>query len=518
MKPKVNFIYSFITKLNLAFAVIVTLILSIFGLYNHKHLEDKMLMDLNNRAKNISERLSESLLEPIWNLDQDVYNKIIESELSKEYVPVIELLSIDGDPVSIKKIQLDDKIVIIEKREDINQSEYAYKVESELKYDMYGEVQDLGKLIVHVSDKYIKEQLQEMLIRQVIQILILDLILAIFQIIILRQVIGKPLNQLKIALSNIAERGADIRKRLHVNSRDELGIIASIFNKFIIGLQEIIKKAILYIRELNKIADDSAAYASQINMDMDRERSVISSLVTAVNELSYSAKLVSENAKKASESTQRAHEESTNGKKVVDETISKIEDLVSNVEDTSEFIKQITKRSEQIEFILDVIRKIAEQTNLLALNAAIEAARAGEAGRGFSIVADEVRSLSERTYKATEEIQEVISMFQSDSQKSIEVVSNSRQKASSCVEQVGEAGESLEKISKSVDIILEMSTHIANAANEQYRVSSEVDSNISNINVLINNTYDITKKSAEGAERAKVISKQLKELMDNFKA
>ncbi|MBT4962930.1 MAG: methyl-accepting chemotaxis protein [Francisellaceae bacterium] len=517
MSIKNRLLYSFITKINIAFACIVTVILSIFGVYNHTLLKESMMADLDVKAENIGGRLSESLLEPLWNLDEDVYLKIIKSELSTKTVPAIKLISSSDELVSSLSINNKDEIINLKDDDTTKLPYYSYEKVKNLKYDVYGEEENLGKVILYVSDHHVQQQLKLLLYRQVIQIIILDVILAVFQIIILNVVISQPLSKLNKALSNIAERGGDLRRRLQVNSKDELGVIAKTFNLFIHGLQEIIKKAKMCSRELYKIAEDSATNTTQIYEDIDREKQEISSLATAVTEMSASARLVAENAKRASTYTKNAHSESSNGKKVVDLTIHKINDLVVNVEDTATFIEEITNRTDQIEFILGTIREISQQTNLLALNAAIEAARAGDAGRGFSIVADEVRSLSLRTNQATEEIHGMIKSFKDDTQKSIDVMESSHQKAQSCVEQVTEAGESLEKISSSVEKILDMSTYIANAADEQYHVSSEIDRNISNINVLINNTHNITKNSAQGAERAKITAQTLKDLMDNFR-
>jgi methyl-accepting chemotaxis protein len=243
----------------------------------------------------------------------------------------------------------------------------------------------------------------------------------------------------------------------------------------------------------------------------------MSSLATAVNEMAASAQEVAKSAEQAAESTRNAHQESSNGKEVVDKTVISIHAVAHEVQGTAQVIHELEAQSEQIGTILDVIRGIAEQTNLLALNAAIEAARAGEQGRGFAVVADEVRTLAQRTQQSTAEIQGMITQLQSGSKKAVTVMEQGRKQATASVEQATMAGGSLQKIANAVSKIADMTTHIATAADEQYKVTGEIDRNIVAITTVINGTVDVTQKSAEGAEHLKALAKKLQSLVAMFK-
>jgi len=416
MNIKATFLYSFITKINIYFAIIFTIILSSFGIYNYNILKYSMLEKLDIQAENVTKRLSESLLEPIWKLDKEIYINIMESELSNESISRITLLSTEGKLVAALGVNDAGETIELNKDDIVKYFPYTYTKTKVLEYDIYGQVQNLGEIILYVSDEHIQLQLQQNIKRQIIQIIFLDILVVIFQIIMLTQIIGTPLKKINSALLYIADGGGDLRRRLSDNSRNELGILSKTFNKFVSGLQVIIKKAIGYSQELQVISEKSSSHSEQIRSALEIERKEISTLAVVINEMASSALLVAESAENTAGSTKDAYDEANIGKKVVDETITKINNLMDNVEKTSEVIHELESRAEQIGFILDVIRNVSQQTNLLALNAAIEAARAGEAGRGFSVVADEVRALSLQTQKATEEIQEMITGLHQSSQ------------------------------------------------------------------------------------------------------
>ncbi|MFM8454465.1 MAG: methyl-accepting chemotaxis protein [Gammaproteobacteria bacterium] len=193
-----------------------------------------------------------------------------------------------------------------------------------------------------------------------------------------------------------------------------------------------------------------------------------------------------------------------------------VDHVAKEVQSTAEAIHDLEAQSDKIGTILDVIRGIAEQTNLLALNAAIEAARAGEQGRGFAVVADEVRTLAQRTQQSTEEIQGMISQLQSGAKKAVSVMEQGRRQASGSVEQAAAAGESLQKIASSVSKVADMTTHIAAAAEEQHTVTAEIDKNIVNITEVINGTVRLTQESSTGVERLKNLSIRLQRLVEKF--
>ncbi len=211
------------------------------------------------------------------------------------------------------------------------------------------------------------------------------------------------------------------------------------------------------------------------------QKDEVDKVATAMTEMSATVHEVARNATEAAEAAQRADEETTKGKMVVSQAIEAIDLLANEVNDAAQVIHRLEQDSDEIGAVLDVIRGIAEQTNLLALNAAIEAARAGEQGRGFAVVADEVRTLAQRTQQSTQEIQNMIERLQSGAQDAVKAMEQGRSRAQVGVEQAAEAGTSLETIAQAVGTISDMNTQIATAAEEQSVVAEEINLNIVSI-------------------------------------
>ncbi len=257
-----------------------------------------------------------------------------------------------------------------------------------------------------------------------------------------------------------------------------------------------------------QLSDEAAALADEASRSNDtvkQQELQVSSLVTAINQMSASVQEVARSASQAAEAAETANREATTGKQVVLGTIESIAAVSDEVTRVSAAIQELAANSESISSVVDVINGIAEQTNLLALNAAIEAARAGEQGRGFAVVADEVRSLAQRTQESTNEIQQTVDRLQKGAQEAVAAMDAQRAKVDDTVESAAKAGELLETINVSVATITDMNSQIASAAEQQNATTEEINENIDRIN-------NDSATAAAAAEATEARSKHISEL------
>jgi methyl-accepting chemotaxis protein len=315
--------------------------------------------------------------------------------------------------------------------------------------------------------------------------------------------LSQGVGQLLQSSSRLAE--GDLTVRADYHSKDELGQVASAFNRMAERFQAMVRELAADTQRLAATAEQSSRASEQNSQGIYRQRSDIEMVATAMNEMAATVQEVARSTASAAEVAHRADQETVSGKAVVSHTISVIEELASEVERAAGTIQQLHQDSEQISTVLDVIRGIAEQTNLLALNAAIEAARAGEQGRGFAVVADEVRTLASRTQESTAEIQAMIEKLQGAASNAVRVMESSRAQTRTGVDQVAQAGVSLDSISKSVGSINDLNMQIASAAEEQSAVAEEINRNIVNISQEAD-------QSSHGAEQTASASNELARL------
>jgi aerotaxis receptor len=264
-------------------------------------------------------------------------------------------------------------------------------------------------------------------------------------------------------------------------------------------------------------ANDMSNSVALTNQGINHQKTEIENLSRAMQDMLSTAENVSSNAHQASQAASEADDSAQRGATVLHETIEAINTLASQVEQSSEVIRQLAEDTDNISTILDVIKGVAEQTNLLALNAAIEAARAGEQGRGFAVVADEVRSLASRTQDSTQEIENMIHRLQQAAQSAVGAMEGGRDIARNSVEQVTVAGEALSTITSAVNRIKDMNTHIASAAEEQTTVTQEVKTNADNINDVTELTVDTLDSINQTSEEMDRFSHVLEELAAHFK-
>ena len=326
-----------------------------------------------------------------------------------------------------------------------------------------------------------------------------------------------PLKKAVSAMSDIAEGEGDLTQRLDIPGKHEIADMANAFNRFSEKVRRIVAEVSNSTEQLSSSASEMMGVTTESSNNVARQRKEIDQLATAMHQMATTVQEVARNAAEAANSAQAADSEANAGRQVVSNTVTSINALAGEVENAATVIQRLEQASENIGSVLDVIRDIAEQTNLLALNAAIEAARAGEQGRGFAVVADEVRTLASRTQKSTEEIQAMIEHLQADARSAVSVMAQGKTQAAHSVEQADQAGTSLNQITQMVAGITDMNTQIASAAEEQSAVSDEINRNIVTINEMAEHTASGASQAAASGEHMQQLASDLRSVVNQFK-
>ncbi|HEY5602570.1 MAG TPA: methyl-accepting chemotaxis protein [Gammaproteobacteria bacterium] len=328
--------------------------------------------------------------------------------------------------------------------------------------------------------------------------------------IFISRAIVSPLAETKAAMEDIASGNGDLTKRIDIKGNDEIAQLANAFNHFASKVQVIVKEVSGITSRLASASERLTVVTEETRKGADRQLQETDEVAIAVNEMAASGQEVARNANAAADAAHNADVAADNGRQVVGHTIEAIDSLAREVTQAGIVIDRVEKDSESIGGVLDVIKGIAEQTNLLALNAAIEAARAGEQGRGFAVVADEVRTLASRTQQSTAEIQTMIERLQTGTRDAVSVMDQSRQMAEATVGQAARAGTSLEEINAAVATIKNLNSQIACSAEEQSTVAEEINQKVVRIS-------DITDQTAAGAQQTASASNELNQLAETLK-
>ena len=309
----------------------------------------------------------------------------------------------------------------------------------------------------------------------------------------------------------------DLTIRLKIKGKDEMQVIATDFNAMAEKFEALVQQIMSATSQLAAASEEVAVISQESSQNLNNQRAETEQVATAMNEMSATVQEVARNAGDASGAANNADNEAKAGNSVVEQASHSIDELAHEVENAASVIQQLAQDSDSIGSVLDVIKGIAEQTNLLALNAAIEAARAGEQGRGFAVVADEVRTLAGRTQESTQEIESMIDKLQTGAKNAVTAMEVGSEKATIGVQQTKQAGEALAAITRAVTTINEMNIQIASAAEEQSATTEEMNKNIININQLADETAGSAEQSTAASSELSKLASELQNLVNQFK-
>ncbi|WP_003293808.1 methyl-accepting chemotaxis protein [Stutzerimonas stutzeri] len=331
-----------------------------------------------------------------------------------------------------------------------------------------------------------------------------------------RHVILRRINAMRQTMDTMAE-DEDLSRNVTVGAQDEIGAMGHAFNRMIGKFRHSLEAVAGVTHQLTDVSERVSHVAEKTLAAVNEQRSETDMVASAMNEMSATVQEVARNASQTATASSGADNESKAGVKVATEALDGIEVLIAEIEKAAQVIQRVETDSASIDMVLGVINGIAEQTNLLALNAAIEAARAGEQGRGFAVVADEVRTLASRTQKSTEEIQAMIEQLQSGVRNAVQAMNEAQLRARSGSQCVEKAAQSLGLIADEVGTINEMNTQIATAAEQQSAVAEEINRNISTISMIADTTSADATQTSQISDELVRLATELNRLVGQFK-
>lgn len=371
-------------------------------------------------------------------------------------------------------------------------------------------------LAVAVSMDKVTEEADQ-LVRHIVMICLAALVALIAVIVLVSKNISGPLSHLAKALNDIANGDGDLTRRLEVKGKDEVATLSRAFNTFAERIRVLVSGIAERSEQMAAISLQLEGHSRGAKEGSESQRREVDMVASAMNEMNATVLEVANSAQQASDSAQTGSRQVAVGLDIVDSVVDSIQLQASDIQSAADAIGELEKGSQEIGAVIHVIREIADQTNLLALNAAIEAARAGEHGRGFAVVADEVRTLATRTHSSTQEIEDTIANLQQQTEKAVERMSKSQSRSAESVDQVEKSRQALVDISEEMKQITGMNMQIASATEEQSATTEELLRNIQQINDVAERALQGANETSDSSEQIQQVAQHLTDTVRQFK-
>jgi len=370
--------------------------------------------------------------------------------------------------------------------------------------------------LAEASTRRIADELQRSsLLNWILSLSLLSLLIVIIYRI--ASSVIQPVQSLSQLMHHVSNHNDLTLRARHSDKKDEVSSMSRHFNKMMEEFHTMLSRVYDSASQLSSSSSELNSVSQETNERVSRQNIETEQVAAAINQMTATVQEVAQHASDAADASRLADEEAHKGKDVVSANLASIRKLADEVDNTASMLNQLSSDSENIGEVLNVIRDIAEQTNLLALNAAIEAARAGEQGRGFAVVADEVRTLAQRSQQSTQEIEEIVERLQSSASQAVDAMQVGQTQAEDSVQNAEQVGHSLDEIIRAVDAITEKNIQIASASEEQSSVAEEINRSVANISQIAAESASNVDQTTSTSETLSDMSGQLKTLVSQFK-
>ena len=499
-------------RLNTVFVAVVTTVLIGSGALNYITAKNDLDSRLKEQAAALTTRLKLGVPALVWNFDEKQLNMTLEAEMMEQDIVGI-LIKTNGEVTAGRVRDEQGKARPANKDEKLPGTPQAFPLVM-----VDGDAtKTVGDLEFSISTARGDAALRSLIIKIIAQIIVLNVLLMLTLSLSLRGMVFKPLGRIRTALQEIASGEADLTKRLEVGERNEIGDVAHWFNTFVEQLQRIVAHVVDSTRGLAEAEKIMSAGIEQAAERANEQSEIISSMAAAMEQMTVGISHVSDQSTEVRQASEQSGVLAQTGSKAVTQLIGEIKRISESVKRSSETIEELGKESEKISKVANVIKEIADQTNLLALNAAIEAARAGEQGRGFAVVADEVRKLAERTTNSTVEISNIINVVQSGIQEAVHGMHGGVDAVANGSARADEADKAIEELHSSSGKVVLSVNDIALAISEQSSASTEIAQRVEAIAQLAEESNVSMTRTAESSRSVKTLVENMQNLVSGFK-
>lgn len=491
--------------------LLVSVISLCFGTFNYFSTRAALVDEQKSNIQLLVARAQLSLPGAIWNFQQEQLQLIVKSEAKSEIVDglyvmdenqglLFGLQKVDGELLAAEQPPTGDALV----------NAPLVFVEDE-------EENKVGHLAVLPNKSRIQGLLMELLLVTIVQTLLLDVAVVGGIFLLLRKLVVGPLGLVSHAMKDVAEGEGDLTKRIEVHRQDEIGELAGYFNRFIDAIHVTVSRLAESVVSLTNVSQELANMAELQAEQINKQHMATEQVATAITEMAAASRDVATSASDAAASARQVEDQGNTATRVLNGAVDSVNGLSQEIGEASTVINNLEQDVTSIVTVLEVIRGIAEQTNLLALNAAIEAARAGEQGRGFAVVADEVRNLANRTQESTTEIQSMIERLRDGSNQAVQAMHSSRDKSEQTREQSSNATESLTAMKGAIGTINEMNSQIATAVEEQSVVSEDISMNVNSISEVASEVSEMNSTLTSTSQDLAILGEKINDEVRRFK-